>query len=83
MHGRVQTRCRKLWDYFEHRLRRSQNPCNLCFLETLCVLQAHLRLGNRLESVLTKARLNAIAQKAKKRIAVGDISGAIKGAMQV
>ena len=45
------------------------------------MLQAHLRVGSKLEAVLSRAKLNSIAQSAKKRAAVGDISGAVKGAM--
>ena len=38
-------------------------------------------MGNSLDTALTKAKLNAIAQNAKQRVAGGDIVAAIKGAM--
>ena len=44
--------------------------------------QVHLRIGGGLEPALTRARLYTIAQKAKTRVAVGDVAGAVRGAME-
>lgn len=41
-------------------------------------MQAHLRIGGDLESVLTQQKLNYLGQRAKKMVASGDVLGAVR-----